>query len=114
MNFLIVICIAGLSANAQTLLNIAPNASSVTASYTAPWNNLNAVNNQTIGYGLVGGGTPQLGNSETWGTWSGDRPESQWLSYEWSDSVLINRVSVYFWCDNASSAAGDGVALPSS
>ncbi|MFB6340874.1 beta-L-arabinofuranosidase domain-containing protein [Saccharicrinis sp. FJH62] len=111
---MILFAYTGLTANAQTLVNVAPNVSSVTASYTAAWNNLNAVNNQTAGFGLAGGGLPALGNSETWGSWSNTRPASQWLSYEWSDSVSVNKVSVYFWCDNAGSTAGDGVAMPSS
>ncbi|MCW3807956.1 beta-L-arabinofuranosidase domain-containing protein [Plebeiibacterium marinum] len=111
--FLILSLVSGQYLNAQTSINIAPSASAVTASYTAAWNNLYSINNKNIGYGSVGGGTPVLGNSETWGTWSDNRPASQWLRYEWSNPMDINKTVICFWCDNASANAGDGVALPS-
>ncbi len=112
--YLILFFLTGQFINAQSLVNIAPNATSVTASYTADWNNLYAINNQTTGYGLAGGGTPVLGNAETWASWSANRPESQSLSYEWANLMDISKISIYFWCDNASTNTGDGVALPSS
>lgn len=109
--YMIIWAFTGLQA--QTSLNIAPMASKVTASYTASWNSLLSIKNGTVGYGLVGGGTPQLGNSETWGSWSSTRPATQWLQYDWSQAYDINKVTVYFWANNAAlSGAGNDVAIP--
>ena len=108
---LLVLNLLAISLNAQSLSNIAPDAT-VEASYTAGWNALSSINNGVVGYGPAGGGTPVLGNLETWATWSDSRPESQWLSYYWETSKDINQVTVYFWADVDNEAAGDGVALP--
>lgn len=85
--------------------NIAP-AATPTASYTAGWNNVDAVNNGT---GQNAGG-PQ---SELWGTWSGDRPPSQWLQYTWDDPVRVSGSEIMFWTD-APAGSGNGVAVPES
>jgi hypothetical protein len=85
--------------------NVAP-AASPTASYTASWNNVNAVNN---GVGQNSGG-PQ---SELWGTWSGTRPATQWLQYTWDDPVRVTGSEIMFWTD-AAAGSGQGVAVPAS
>ena len=61
--------------------NVAPDATP-TAEYTAPWNNVNAVNNGTI---LYSGGA----QSELWGTWSGSHPATRWLQYTWNEPVRV-------------------------
>lgn len=81
---------------------------SAEAHYTAPWNNLNAINDGISGTGM------DLPNHQTWGSWFDSRPSTGWLTYEWSTDYKINKTSVYFWTDNGSSNAGDGVAMPSS
>ncbi|NYD68362.1 OmpL47-type beta-barrel domain-containing protein [Agromyces atrinae] len=77
------------------------------ASFTAGWNSLAAINNGTR---LYEGGA----NTEVWATWSGDRPASQWVGYEWTEPVRVDGVGAHFWSDQSSTAAGNGVAVPSS
>jgi|GEM_PF-2432249 len=77
----------------------------VTASYTAAWNNIAAVTDGTAVY--TGGSQDQL-----WGTWSNTRPAQQWLQYEWSGAGTFTGAAVAFWHDNASDTAGNGVAVP--
>jgi hypothetical protein len=79
----------------------------VTASFTAAWNNIGAVRDGVV---VHSGGT----NSQVWGTWSANRPAQQWLQYEWVGNATLTGASVAFWRDNASDTAGDGVAVPAS
>lgn len=79
----------------------------LTASYTASWNNIEAVRD---GESVFTKGD----NSQVWGTYSGNRPDTQWLQYSWSDDVTLTGASVSFWRDNDSDTAGDGVAVPQS
>ena len=85
--------------------NVAP-AAQPSASYTAGWNDVNAVNNGT---GQNSGGQ----QSQVWGTWSGDRPPTQWLQYAWDDPVRIASSEIMFWTD-AAAGSGQGVAVPAS
>jgi putative cell wall-binding protein len=85
--------------------NAALDASSLTASYTASWNSIEAVRDGEINFS---GGD----NSTLWGTWSGDRPAQQWLQYDWPAEIPVQSASVGFWYDNATQGAGDNVAVP--
>lgn len=95
--------------------NIAPNASVVEAHYTSAWNNLSAINNGVVGYGIIAAENG-LPNDETWGCWRGDadRTPTGWLAYEWDDEYDIDKVIIYFWIDVEDENAGNGVALPQS
>lgn len=84
--------------------NIAPEAE-VSASYTSPWNNIDAVNDEQI---------PTGDNNETfWGAWSDDRPESQWLQYQWDEPMDVSEVAMMFYA-NEPVGSGTGLALPAS
>ncbi len=87
--------------------NIGPLAE-VEASYTAGWNNLDAVND---GEKPALTGSPE--NSTFWGTWSGDRPASQWLSYTWDSAVSVDSVTIGFAYDGGP-GRGTGIELPES
>ncbi|MFC8922853.1 OmpL47-type beta-barrel domain-containing protein [Cellulosimicrobium sp. NPDC057127] len=76
------------------------------ASYTAPWNRVEAIND---GAGVSTGGA----HDATWATWSGDRPASQWLEYTWPAPVTIDRSVIRFWSDGTD-ANGDNVRVPAS
>ncbi len=104
--FLLIACLSTLLGYAQTQVNVALDASVRSAHFTASWNNLNAINDGITGYG-------ELGNTQTWGTWNQDRPESGWLVYEWSKEYTIIGSKVYFWTDTDNENAGNGVAVPS-
>ncbi|ROP43178.1 Ig-like domain-containing protein [Pseudokineococcus lusitanus] len=75
-----------------------------TASYTAGWNRVQAVND---GQAPTSGGDQQL----VWGTWSGDRPAQQWLQYTWERPVRVASSELVFWSDSPQ-GTGDGVAVP--
>ncbi|MGK9220125.1 Ig-like domain-containing protein [Microbacterium barkeri] len=77
-----------------------------TASYTAGWNRVTAVND---GSGVNEGGD----QAQIWGTWSGDRPASQWLQYTWEEPVRVAGSEIMFWTDSAA-GTGEGVAVPAS
>jgi DUF1680 family protein len=88
--------------------NIAYNISEIEASYTK---------GDTYLYGIYDGrtGFAEMVQSYTWGSWSNNRPASQWLRYGWNDDVTARRVNLYFWTDTDKlSGAGNGVAVPSS
>ncbi|NQX35427.1 cell wall-binding repeat-containing protein [Herbiconiux sp. VKM Ac-2851] len=87
-------------------VNVAP-AGTPTASYTSPWTNIDAVKDGTS---MFTGGS----NDMLWGTWSGERPESQWLQYDWSEPQRIDKVDLSFWRDQDGDDVGDGVAVPKS
>ncbi|MEJ5943776.1 Ig-like domain-containing protein [Pseudokineococcus basanitobsidens] len=76
------------------------------ASYTAGWNSVDAVND---GQAPTSGGDQQL----VWGTWSGDRPASQWLQYTWDTPVRPASSELVFWSDSPQ-GTGQGVAVPDS
>ncbi|WP_278235715.1 DUF5695 domain-containing protein [Isoptericola sp. AK164] len=76
-----------------------------TASYTAAWNDVRAVNDGTVLH--TDGSQDQI-----WGTYSGDRPAQQWLELDWETPRTLTSVGVAFWHDNPSATAGDGVAVP--
>src|SRR5699024_5745614 len=71
--------------------NVAPSATP-SASFTAGWNDVNAVND---GEGRNSGGS----QDEVWATWSGDEPDTQWLQYTWEEPVRINGTEIMFWSD---------------
>ena len=78
------------------------------AEFTASHNNINAVNNGTI---LHSGGA----QTELWGTWTGDRPATLWLQYDWQNPVRVGSMAVSFWGDQGNNAAsGAGVNIPES
>ncbi|WP_298458840.1 OmpL47-type beta-barrel domain-containing protein [uncultured Cellulomonas sp.] len=85
--------------------NVAP-AATPTASYTAGWNRVTAVND---GAGQNAGGAQDA----VWGTWSGSRPEQQWLQYTWDGPVRVSGSEIMFWTD-AEAGSGQGVAVPES
>ena len=107
---LLVMVMTGLScimASATESTNVAPDCIDISASYTAKWNNLYAINNGVKGFG-------ELANSETWGSWDvdGNRPSEQWLRYTWMEPIQMNQVNVYFWTDT--DTPGDNVHVPAS
>src|SRR5699024_8745954 len=85
--------------------NVAPSATP-SASFTAGWNDVNAV---TDGEGRNSGGS----QDEVWATWSGDKPDTQWLQYTWEEPVRINGTEIMFWSDT-DPGAGTGVSVPES
>lgn len=87
-------------------VNVAPSAT-VTASYTAGWNNIAAVQD---GQSQFTGGS----QSGVWGTWSGNRPSTQWLQYDWAAPQRLDKVEMSFWRDQTGDNIGDGVAIPKS
>ena len=97
-------CLMAQGVNAQRE-NVALNCSSVSATYTSSWNNVNAVNNGIKGFGN------ELSNNETWGCWQSTNVAQQMLTYRWDKTQTLDSVSVYFWTDAAS---GTGVVVPES
>lgn len=97
---------AGAATTAEEPANVAPLATP-SASYTASWNRVAAVND---GEGVSTGGS----HEDTWATWGEDpRPASQWLEYSWEAPVQIDRSVVRFWSDGTE-ANGDNVRVPTS
>ncbi|MFB6392817.1 OmpL47-type beta-barrel domain-containing protein [Polymorphospora lycopeni] len=82
--------------------NIGPIATP-TASYTAGWNSVTALND--------GADPANPSQAQIWGTWSGNRPATQWVQYDWSRPVRITGTELKFWRD-ANPGTGDGVAAP--
>ncbi|WP_229073302.1 OmpL47-type beta-barrel domain-containing protein [Actinoplanes sp. DH11] len=74
-----------------------------TASYTAGWNSVTALNDD------ADPAAPAQG--QLWGTWSGTRPAIQWVQYDWSRPIRLTGAAVKFWRD-AGPGTGDGVAAP--
>ena len=74
-----------------------------TASYTAGWNSVTALND--------GADPPSPGQAQIWGTWSGTRPATQWVQYDWARPVRITETELRFWRDSEQ-GSGDGVAEP--
>jgi putative cell wall-binding protein len=50
---------------------------------------------------------------DMWGSYSGERPASQWVQYDWPAPVRIDSTTVDFWRD-AVPGSGDGVSNPAS
>ncbi|MEU5567618.1 OmpL47-type beta-barrel domain-containing protein [Micromonospora musae] len=82
--------------------NIAPIATP-TASYTAGWNSVTALND--------GADPANPSQAQIWGTWSGNRPATQWVQYDWSRPVRLTGTELKFWRD-VGQGTGDGVAEP--
>ncbi|WP_083259579.1 family 43 glycosylhydrolase [Cellulosimicrobium cellulans] len=84
--------------------NVAPIATA-TASYTAGWNSVGALND--------GADPASPSQAQIWGTWSGDRPATQWTRYDWSRPIRLTGAELKFWRDSAP-GSGDGVNAPDS
>lgn len=82
--------------------NVAP-LGTATASYTAGWNAVTALND-----GLDPANPSQ---AQLWGTWSGTRPASQWIQYTWARPIRLTGAEIKFWRDQPQ-GTGDGVAEP--
>ncbi|MGI5521486.1 family 43 glycosylhydrolase [Micromonospora sp. CA-259024] len=82
--------------------NIGPIATP-TASYTAGWNSVTALND--------GADPSNPSQAQLWGTWSGTRPATQWVQYDWARPVRITGTELKFWRDS-NRGTGDGVAEP--
>ncbi|WP_328472122.1 family 43 glycosylhydrolase [Actinoplanes sp. NBC_00393] len=84
--------------------NVAPIAVP-TASYTAGWNNVAALNDDAD--------PASPSQAQLWGTWSGTRPASQWVQYDWARPIRLTGAELKFWRDSEP-GTGDGVAAPDS
>ncbi|PZF86465.1 family 43 glycosylhydrolase [Jiangella anatolica] len=82
--------------------NVAP-LGTVTASFTAGWNAVTALND-----GLDPANPSQ---AQIWGTWSGTRPATQWAQYTWSRPIRLTGAEIKFWRDQPQ-GTGEGVAEP--
>ncbi|WP_438941396.1 OmpL47-type beta-barrel domain-containing protein [Micromonospora deserti] len=82
--------------------NIGPIATP-TASYTASWNNVTALND--------GADPASPSQAQIWGTWSGTRPATQWVQYDWARPVRVTGTELKFWRDS-NRGSGEGVAEP--
>ncbi|MFF5233383.1 OmpL47-type beta-barrel domain-containing protein [Dactylosporangium sp. NPDC000521] len=82
--------------------NVAPIAIP-TASYTASWNSVTALNDNADPAGPA--------QAQIWGTWSGTRPATQWVQYDWARPIRLTGAELKFWKD-ANRGTGDGVAEP--
>jgi hypothetical protein len=93
------------TALAEGQINVAATATP-SASFTAGWNSVAAVND----------GKPPLftGGAQTdlWGTWTGSEPATRWLQYDFPSAVRTDHASIDFWSD--STTGGSGVAVPRS
>ncbi|MFG2044294.1 OmpL47-type beta-barrel domain-containing protein [Dactylosporangium sp. NPDC048998] len=76
------------------------------ASYTAGWNDVKAVNDGKPAF-FTGGAQTDL-----WGTWTGNEPATRWLQYDFPSAVRVDHASIDFWSD--STTGGSGVAVPKS
>ncbi|WP_341483391.1 OmpL47-type beta-barrel domain-containing protein [Micromonospora cathayae] len=74
-----------------------------TASYTAGWNSVGALNDNAD--------PASPSQAQLWGTWSGTRPATQWIQYDWARPVRITGTELKFWRD-ANQGTGEGVAAP--
>ncbi|MFD2796077.1 family 43 glycosylhydrolase [Promicromonospora vindobonensis] len=84
--------------------NVAPLATP-TASYTAGWNSVLALNDE-----LDPASPPQ---AQLWGTWSGSNPATQWAQYSWPRPIRVTAAEIRFWADQPQ-GTGAGVAAPDS
>jgi len=74
-----------------------------TASSTAGWNSVTALNDNAD--------PADPAQAQIWGTWSGTRPATQWIQYDWTRPIRITGAELKFWRD-ANKGTGDGVAEP--
>ncbi|GAA0481716.1 hypothetical protein Ade02nite_57240 [Paractinoplanes deccanensis] len=74
-----------------------------TASYTAGWNSVTALNDDAD--------PANPSQAQIWGTWSGSRPATQWIQYDWSRPIRFTGAELKFWRDS-NQGTGDGVAEP--
>ena len=82
---------------------------SVTASYTAPWNRLTAINDGVTAY------DPMVAQDQLWGTYvAANRPAQQWIEYSWDTERTLSGASIAFWKGAEPLPAGDAVHLPES
>ncbi|MEV0566972.1 Ig-like domain-containing protein [Dactylosporangium sp. NPDC050588] len=93
------------TALAEGEINVASTATP-SASFTAGWNAVNAVNDGKPA--LFSGGA----QTDLWGTWTGSEPATRWLQYDFPSAVRVDRASIDFWSD--STTGGSGVAVPRS
>ncbi|MFJ4231684.1 OmpL47-type beta-barrel domain-containing protein [Cellulosimicrobium cellulans] len=84
--------------------NVAPIAT-VSASYTAGWNSVGALHDDAD--------PANPSQAQIWGTWSGTRPATQWVRYDWSRPVRLTGAELKFWRDSEP-GTGDGVVRPDS
>ncbi|GAA4717681.1 Ig-like domain (group 4) [Promicromonospora umidemergens] len=84
--------------------NVAPLATP-TASYTAGWNSVLALNDE-----LDPASPPQ---AQLWGTWSGSNPATRWAQYSWPRPIRLTAAEIKFWADQPQ-GTGAGVARPDS
>ncbi|MEU4561199.1 family 43 glycosylhydrolase [Actinoplanes sp. NPDC023936] len=76
-----------------------------TASYTAGWNSVTGLNDDAD--------PADPAQAQIWGTWSGARPATQWIQYDWSRPIRLTGAELKFWRDSGP-GTGDGVAAPDS
>jgi hypothetical protein len=74
-----------------------------TASYTAGWNSVTALNDDAD--------PANPAQAQIWGTWSGDRAATQWIQYDWTRPIRFTGAELKFWRDS-NKGTGDGVAEP--
>ncbi|MER7282854.1 family 43 glycosylhydrolase [Dactylosporangium sp. NPDC000244] len=74
-----------------------------TASYTASWNSVTALNDNAD--------PANPAQAQIWGTWSGSRPATQWVQYDWARPIRLTGAELKFWKDS-NRGTGDGVAEP--
>jgi hypothetical protein len=90
--------------NAPLTGNVGP-IGTPTASYTAGWNAVTALNDDAD--------PASPAQAQLWGTWSGTRPATQWIQYDWSRPIRLTGAELKFWRDS-NPGTGDGVAAPDS
>lgn len=84
----------------------------VTASYTASWNNINAVQDGESVYDDVSAGNDQ---TKLWGTYKNSgREAQQWLQYQWNGEVTLTGASVSFYTNIDTTQTVNGVGMPKS
>jgi putative cell wall-binding protein len=86
--------------------NVAPWATASSSNQPVPaqyW--IRALNNELV--------RPNPLPPDMWGNYSGNRPASEWVQYDWEEPVRIDSTTVDFWRD-AAPGLGDGVSNPAS
>ena len=48
---------------------------------------------------------------DMWGSYDGDRAAAEWIQYDWTEPVRIDRSTIQFWSDREP-GSGDGVSAP--
>ena len=90
---------------AQAQTNLATSVSAKAASYTASWNSINGLNDNSMAASAT----------NIWACWQTTRTATNWVSYQWATAQNINKVTVYFTPDNLSTTGwGDNVPVPES